>query len=205
MMGEVSKSEVKPQMSDNFKSIKPEKEMTMKELNDGVKEKFDKAQKEYFDDNDVEYRKGDSLLPNISFERNGYRYKTDDLGRIASAEGKLRLKEGEKRKTINETKEAIGKGEMKETDERGHLIADRFEGSGGLENLVPMDTNLNRSDYSKMENDLAKALQGGKDVRLKIQPVYEGDSRRPSEIRAIYSIDGELDVRIFKNESRDKL
>ena len=50
---------------------------------------------------------------------------------------------------------SVDKGDMRKTDDRGHLIADRFNGSGGIENLVPMDSDLNQhGDYMKMENTL---------------------------------------------------
>lgn len=38
--------------------------------------------------------------------------------------------------------------------------------SGGEENLVPMRRTINRGDYKKMENEIAKALQEGKEVRI---------------------------------------
>ena len=214
MKGELSNLEIHgintTEIGQNYRDIKPSKEMSTKELNDAVSAEFCKEvrgteltgnQKEYKDDNGEKYRIGDSLLPNKVFEVNGYKYKTDDKGRVISAEGKLQVKNHEGRNDMD-ARSVIDKGDMRKTDDRGHLIADRFNGSGGLENVVAMDSNLNQhGDYKKMENTLADAKQDGANVQLKVEPVYKGDSTRPSEFRVSYSIDGEKTVTVFKNES----
>lgn len=139
------------------------------------------------------------LLPNQTFEANGYEYKTDGQGRIISAEGKLRLKDRPDRLPIADSMDKIGRGNQRETDERGHLIGDQFDGSNRLENLVPMAKELNRGDYLRMEKELADAIKDGKDVYFKVKPVYEGDSARPVAFKCSYSIDGEKFARFFDN------
>lgn len=153
----------------------------------------------YYDDNGNLYRVGDDLLPNSKYEVNGYKYETDDKGRIISAEGKLRFKEREGRLNIRDSIEAIGKGDQKEGDDRGHLIGDQFDGSNGLENMIPQDAKINEYDFKNFENELAKAVKEGKDVYFKVEPIYEGDSRRPIAIMVTYTIDGKENVRIFPN------
>lgn len=61
-------------------------------------------------------------------------------------------------------------------DDGGHLIATIFNGSGDIDNLVPMNSTLNKSDYKKLENIWKKALQEGKQVNVKIEPIYEGST-----------------------------
>ena len=95
--------------------------------------------------------------------------------------------------------------EYKPGDDRSHLVAHRFGGSDRLENLVPMDSKLNQGDFAKMENTLAEAVKEDADVRLKVEPVYEKDSTRPSEFKVSYSIDGDRDVIVFRNESEAKV
>ena len=226
---------------EGFSNIKPETEMSARELNDAVSSEFNNVFNEYstldigtpakyddgvrtsnnevpneqptldigvpekyVDDNGKEYRIGDNLLPNTEFVRDGYKYVTDDKGRVVSAEGKLQVKDHEGRKEMD-SRSVVDKGDMKPTDDRGHLIADRFNASGGLENLVAMDSKLNQGDYSKLENKLADAVNSGAQVDLKVQPSYEKDSTRPSEFKVTYTIDGEKTVTVFKNESGDKL
>lgn len=153
----------------------------------------------YYDDNGNLYRVDNDLLPNSEYEINGYKYKTDDQGRIISAEGTLHLKDRDGRLPIKDSLEDIGKGDQKEGDDRGHLIGDQFDGSNGLENMIPQDADINRNDFKNLENELAKNVKDGKEVTVKVEPVYEGDSKRPSAVVVTYSIDGEESVRVFPN------
>jgi hypothetical protein len=155
--------------------------------------------KEYKDDNGKLYRIGNELLPNCQYEINGYKYETDDKGRIISAEGNLHLKDRDGRLPIADSIEDIGKGDQKEGDDRGHLIGDQFDGSNGLENMVPQDAEVNRNDFRNFENELAKEVKNGNEVYCKVEPVYSGDSRRPEAIVVTYSINGQENVRIFPN------
>ena len=210
MIAEVPETDVKETKStetDNFKKINPERDMSVSELNDSVESEFNAVaneetnKSEYFDDNGVKYREGNELLPNNEFEINSYTYKTDGEGRVISAEGKLQVKNHEGRFDMD-SRSALDKGDMRETDDRGHLIADRFNGSGGIENLVPMDSDLNQhGDYNKLEGTLSDAVRDGADVRLKVEPIYEAESTRPTEFRITFSIDGDKEMVIFKNES----
>ncbi|WP_342352547.1 DNA/RNA non-specific endonuclease [Frischella perrara] len=56
-------------------------------------------------------------------------------------------------------------------------------------NFLPMNSNLNRSLWKKLENRWAKALRKGKTVKVKIEPLYEGTDIRPNRFRVSYSID----------------
>lgn len=215
MFSEISKGdaqEVKHTEAQNFRDIKPESGMTVSEANkywDGVFDngistgaEIGEASNRYFDDNGNEYREGDELKPNAEFERNGYHYETDEKGRIVSAEGKLKMRDPDYKRDMEDVRK-INSQEYKDTDDRGHLIGHRFGGSDKLENLVPMDAKLNKGDFAKLENTLADAVKDGADVRMKVEPVYEGDSTRPTEFRVSYTIDGEKDAVVFKNRSDD--
>ncbi|MCR5593361.1 MAG: DNA/RNA non-specific endonuclease [Saccharofermentans sp.] len=159
--------------------------------------------KKYYDDNGNLYREGDNLIPNNEYEINGYKYKTDNDGRIISAEGKLQIKDHPGRKEMD-PRSTVNKGDMEDSDQRGHLIADQFNGSGGIENVVAMDGKLNQGDYAKLENKLADAVKSGADVKYKVEPVYKDNSTRPSEFKVSYSINGEKTVTVFKNGSETK-
>ena len=101
----IEMNEIKSQPVENFRNIKPNNEMSFKELSEAVKTEFNKASgseisgqdgnsnKEFLDDNGIKYREGNDLLPDVEFDRNGYTYKTDDKGRVISAEGQLQLKD----------------------------------------------------------------------------------------------------------------
>ena len=212
-------SEVRNPSVENFRSIKPETDITSHEAADFWTTTFlyeaEQAKNaetpatertdtmEYYDDNGTKYREDDSLLPNTQFEIRGYQYETDDHGRVVSAEGQLRMKDPGYERDMEDVRKMDGQ-EYKSTDDRGHLIGHQFDGSDHLENLVPMDAKLNQGDFVKLENTLADAVKDGADVRLKVEPVYVSDSTRPSEFRVTYSIDGDMDAVVFKNESEAK-
>ena len=109
------------------------------------------------------------------------------------------MKERDGRLSIKDSMEDIGKGDQKESDDRGHLIGDQFDGSNGMENMIPQDADINRNDFKNFENELAKEVKAGREVYVKVEPVYEGNSRRPVAIVITYSIDGQESVRVFPN------
>lgn len=210
--------EIKSSEVDNFKKIKPEiaqtpdvaesfsdnlfkDEIVPKDLpvHENPHQEKMEGQTYYYDDNGNLYRVENDLSPNAEYELNGYKYETDDEGRIISVTGTLHIKTREGRLTIKDTIEDIGKGDQREGDDRGHLIGDQFDGSNGLENMVPQDANINRNDYRNFENELAREVKNDKTVYVEIEPIYDDDSRRPSAIAVTYSIDGVENVRIFPN------
>ena len=125
------------------------------------------------------------LKPNENYDVKGYSYETDKYGRIKRCEGTLRLEEGERN---NEHQIRAGGEYRLETDEGGHLIATRFGGSEKVDNIVPMDRHVNRSDYKEMENDWAARLEDGEKVQVMIRCRYEGASERPTDFVVKYTV-----------------
>ncbi len=85
-------------------------------------------------------------------------FKTDSQGRTESVESTLAWSTND-RNTYQQCK--AGKCGV-DGDEGGHLIASIFNGPGEKLNLVPMDGNLNKDAWKKMENTWANALKDGK-------------------------------------------
>ncbi len=216
--GSTETKETKSPNAENFKKIKPEEGTTVKNAENFWKQEFSKeaeSSKEnaesfekneagdrvYRDDNGDIYRIGDNLEPSKTFEVNRYKYETDDHGRTVSAEGKLRIVPKHDRNM--DSMDAIGKGDQKESDHRGHTIGHQFDGSGGIENVSAMDGDLNTGAYKTMETRLADAVKDGADVKLKVELKYEGDSNRPAEYKATAFVDGEKEVYVFRNDSSE--
>lgn len=208
-------NEIKKPEPENFKNINPENGTTEKECRDFWDNEFNEIKdnqplvdeeqaldKECYDDSGVKFREGDELLPNNTFEKNGFEFTTDDKGRVVGVEGKLEIPKDLEPRDMPSMKK-VGRGDELPGDERFHIIAHMFGAGDGIENLVPGDAKLNHGDYLKMENMLKDAIIQGADVRLKVEPVYKDDSNRPSEFRATYSIDGERDTIVFKNGRGD--
>lgn len=140
------------------------------------------------------------LKPNVEYTSTaGYTYKTDEQGRIISAEGKLNLGEAQRN---THAQKVVGREDRLPDDEGGHLIASIFEGSGGLDNLVPMNGNLNKGEWKKLENMWAAALKEGEKVEVRITPIYIAGSQRPYSFDIEYKIaDGKWDLVEFLNNA----
>ena len=141
------------------------------------------------DDNGNIYKTNGELNPNTEYTVNGITYKTDAQGRIVSWEGKPGYNPEAERDVEAQTE--AGGEDRQDGDDGGHLVARVLDGSSGNENIVPMRDTVNRGDYKKAENEIAKAKQEGKDVQDSGNIIYEGDSSRPSKIERTYTIDGE--------------
>lgn len=125
------------------------------------------------------------LKPSEKYEVNHYSYETDRYGRIKRCEGTLRLEEG-KRNTAHQTRAG---GEYRlENDEGGHLIAKRFGGSEKIDNIVPMDHEVNRHEYKDVEDGWAAELKKGNNINVKILCRYEKDSARPIGFHVKYIV-----------------
>ncbi|MCU7558672.1 DNA/RNA non-specific endonuclease, partial [Macrococcus capreoli] len=98
----------------------------------------------------------------------------------------------------------VGRIFRRKDDDGGHLIATQFGGSPDLDNLVPMNSQVNRSGgkWYAMEKTWADALKEvpPKRVRVRIEPVYSGDSLRPDRFKGHYFIDDEyFEIKIKNN------
>lgn len=135
--------------------------------------------------------------PNSTYTVNGYTYQTDELGRVTSVSGKLQLEDAPR----NPYRQRIAGGDDRlPSDQGGHLIASRFAGSGEGINLVAQDANLNNRAWKQMENEWAKLLEGGNEVKVDIRPIYDNVSKRPTSFEVDYSINGVIEkTRTFMN------
>jgi len=123
------------------------------------------------------------------YRRNGYDYTTDSHGRIKTVEGDLRLEDG-KRNSYQQRIAGRNDGRLVDGEDGGHLIATRFGGDGGLENLTPMNSNLNKGRWKAMENRWARELKNGSTVKVKIELIYGDDTMRASQFRITEMING---------------
>ena len=160
--------------------------------------------------NDGEQFDEDGVLkPNIRYrtddsEGREYIYETDDKGRIVKVTAKnLELTKRDKRLPYDSKTP-----DKRDTDDAGHLIADRFGGSPKLDNIISQDRDLNqnRGDYAdnwyNMEEEWAEAIADGKTVEVEIVVTYDGDSERPSSFEVNYTIDGDVQVKSFDNNPK---
>ncbi|MDM8109076.1 DNA/RNA non-specific endonuclease [Phascolarctobacterium faecium] len=150
------------------------------------------------DDMGNTYKKNGELLPNTEYTINGSTYTTDENGNKISCDAEPEISEEGKR-NIAEQRESGGEN-RKEGDQGGHIIARILGGAEGEENLVPMRGTINQGDYKKMELEIKRALEEGKQVSIHIDLEYDGTSSRPTKITATYYIDGKRTDIVFDNE-----
>jgi filamentous hemagglutinin len=145
---------------------------------------------------------------NATYEKNGYSYKTDNLGRTIHVSGSLRLEKGIRNPNIQkEVREQYGlKG-----DEGGHIIGAQFDGPPDAFNIFPQNSEFNagkwsESGWANMEREWADALKDGKTVNVAADLRYGNDSMRPKEIYVRYDFsDGKSSEIIFQNQAHDQI
>ncbi|CGF81633.1 DNA/RNA non-specific endonuclease [Bacillus sp. N447-1] len=125
------------------------------------------------------------LAPNVRYiTEDGYKYTTDELGRIVDVEAEGLILQKGKRSTGMQV--AAGR-EDRLPDDGGHLIGTQFHGSGDIDNLIAQNKQINRSggEWYNMEKEWVNALGGKppKKVSVKIESVYLGSSLRPNSFK----------------------
>ena len=158
--------------------------------------------------------KGESLQADVWYRtgENGYLYHTDEMSRIdfgyadelrSKPAGRPRLKN--QRNTPDKVMYMDVKGQLRSSDDAGHIFGDLFGGSPMLDNLLSQNWQLNqgvtgRWTYKSLEKKWAEALSAGKKVEdVRISITYEGASRRPAAYYIDYTIDGEPYQTMFRN------
>ena len=150
------------------------------------------------DDMGNTYKKNGVLLPNTEYMVNGSTYRTDENGNKVSCDAEPKISEEGKR-NITEQRESGGE-DRKEGDQGGHIIARILGGAEGEENLVPMRGTINQGDYKKMELEIKRALEEGKQVRIHIDLEYDRTSSRPTKIMAAYAVGEKRTDIVFDND-----
>lgn len=134
-------------------------------------------------------------------ERNGYRYEIDDQNRTRRISGEITLNSDQGRSRSAQL--GAGGSDRRKNDHGGHYIARRFNGPKEAFNHFAQDGSFNRSDYSKLENEWEREKRLQKQVRVKIEPEFEGGSRRPSALNIWFWVDGEKRSKRFQNEPQE--
>lgn len=142
------------------------------------------------------FKEGKKLLPKISYELNRYKYQTDKMGRIKSAEGNLRLEQC--KRSMGDSISDVANGDNLPGDHRGHIFAHIFGGADEIGNLVAMDGKVNLGEYKALETLWKNALKDGKKVKVNIKLKYNG-TNRPTKFKINYWIDGKRYTKVIRN------
>ena len=90
------------------------------------------------------------------------------------------------------------------TDDASHLLAREFGGPTEQFNYQPMDSYTNRmGDWRCMEKDWGKVLDAdGKVTNIRIESLFEGNSKRPIGFEISYKENGNMQYRYIDNTPR---
>jgi hypothetical protein len=133
-------------------------------------------------------------LPNSRYSANGYLYATDAEGRVTRAEGNLRLDPAPRNTTQQSEVGRAGASRPDgyvygKSDDGGHLIGSRFNGAGEAINMLPQNSALNQNGlWKQLENTWAAELEKGSQVRVRIEPHFEGTAIRPDRYDVHYIV-----------------
>ncbi|WP_052059876.1 DNA/RNA non-specific endonuclease [Lysinibacillus fusiformis] len=119
----------------------------------------------------------------------------DSNGRFTDSERTLVL--GTVERNANAQRTVGGKDRLPD-DDGGHLIGAQFKGPKDIDNLVPQNSQINRSggEWFNMETEWANALKETppKKVTVQINPTYSGNSMRPDSFEVTYQIGNKREV-----------
>ena len=140
-----------------------------------------------------------TLVKNMKYDVDGIIYQTDELGRVLRTDADLddvvRIRLGNQQIKAVDVKDGV-----RGADQGGHIVGSRFFGPGEQINLYPQSANLNQGAWKVMENKWATEMVAGKDVKIKVEAIFEGTSQRPSSFRVDYTIDGQPFRETFTNQ-----
>ena len=139
------------------------------------------------------------LVKSMNYEVDGIIYKTDELGRVLKTNADLddivRVRLGNQQIRAVEVKDGV-----RGVDQGGHIVGSRFFGPGEQINLYPQSANLNQGAWKTMENSWANAMVNGSDVKIEVEAVFSGISKRPDSFKVKYTIDGQPFQENFINQ-----
>ena len=138
------------------------------------------------------------LIPVIGVLKN-----VDEIGDLAK--GAKNVEDFKIVKSIK-VEEKAEVGNLSKAGEELKKVDDITEGASKADiDIKPLNeagklkSNVNLSQYKKIENQWAKAIEEGKNVKVKVETKYDGNRLRPSEFNVQYEIDGKYFERDILN------
>ena len=139
------------------------------------------------------------LVKNMRYEVDGIIYQSDELGRVLTTTADLddiaRVRLGNQQIRSVHVKDGV-----RGADQGGHIVGSRFFRPGEQINLYPQSANLNQGAWKTMENTWADGMVAGKDVKIEVEAVFSGASKRPDSFKVKYTIDGQPFQENFVNQ-----
>ena len=128
------------------------------------------------------------LTPGIEIKKGNFTAQIDNLGRpIVNKITDLQICPGRENLSSKLTDNSYRQG-----DHKGHLIADIFGGPASKENVVAQMSEVNQSEFKKIENRIKKLKAEGHSVDYEVKTNYADKTNRPSSFEITVTVDGKI-------------
>jgi hypothetical protein len=85
------------------------------------------------------------------------------------------------------------------SDDAGHAVGSRLGGRGSRSNIFPQTPKVNRGEFRDYEAEIAEQVAAGKNVIVRVVPIYGSSPTRPDSIFYQVRSDGVTRSREFDN------
>ena len=134
--------------------------------------------------NRIEY-----LKPNIKYNINGTQYSTDELSRIYKVTRKENLILSNAKRNNYAQRKVVELYGIKNNDQGGHIIGGQFGGSPNIDNLIPINKELNTGEMRKTEMEWREDIINGYQINnITIDIKYIYTNMRPNLIIINYDV-----------------
>jgi len=129
------------------------------------------------------------------------RYTTGTNGRLESAFAKIEPQHIGTGSSTNDATRLFARIFGNSTDDAGHAIGKNLGGSGtDVSNIFPQAPGVNRGAYRVFEQQIARAVQAGDEVYVRVVPQYSTPTAtRPFQVLYQVRINGQTVTRAFSN------
>lgn len=138
----------------------------------------------------VKINKIEYLKPNIKYNINGTIYSTDKQSRIYKVIRKENLIISNAKRNNYAQRKVVELYGIKGKDQGGHIIGRQFGGSPNIDNLIPINKNLNIGEMKKTETEWRNTIISGYEVNdIIIDIIYIHTNMRPNLIIIDYNVE----------------
>ncbi len=127
------------------------------------------------------------------------KYKYNENGSLKSVTAKIRQSDLGTGSGTNESSRKFARQMGCAKDDAGHAAGSRLGGSGGKGNIFPQTPSVNRGKFRDFENQVAREVEKGKSVVIRVVPDYGVSATRPDSVLYQARIDGVTHTRRFDN------
>lgn len=129
------------------------------------------------------------------------RFRQGSQGQLESAFAKVEPKDIGTGSSTTPAARTLAKRLGNTTDEAGHAIGKNLGGPGGATsgNIFPQVPSVNRGALAQFEQQIARRVQAGDQVYVRVVPRYAPGATRPYEIAYQVRVNGVTTTRVFPN------